>query len=128
VTLIIKVGSSEGMMNFAIPHLTIEPIVERLNTRFWYSQSSEEATDTYREDLEGQLEKALIPIAARVGTTQINISDFVYLQVGDIIPLDTHANMDLDIMVGNLLKFKGKPGLSRGRNAVQITKLLTKED
>jgi flagellar motor switch protein FliM len=36
-------------------------------------------------------------------------------------------NSDLDVMIGNLLKFNAKPGISRGRNAVQITSLIEKE-
>ena len=37
VTLETKVGEVEGMMNFCIPYLTIEPIISRLSAQQWYS-------------------------------------------------------------------------------------------
>jgi flagellar motor switch protein FliM len=35
-TLETKIGDIEGMINFCIPYLTVEPIIERLSSRFWY--------------------------------------------------------------------------------------------
>jgi flagellar motor switch protein FliM len=39
VTLEAKVGESEGMLNLALPYLTIEPIIWKLSTRYWYSRA-----------------------------------------------------------------------------------------
>jgi flagellar motor switch protein FliM len=36
VTIETKIGDIEGMINFCIPYLTVEPIMERLSSRFWY--------------------------------------------------------------------------------------------
>ncbi len=129
VTLSIKIGSSEGMINFCIPHLVIEPIMDRLYTKFWFEQNfSQSVQETYRDDLENQLEKAFVPITAVVGKTTITVNDFVNLQVGDIIPLDSYITSDLRVMVGSLLKFYGKPGINRGKNAIQITSFVEKEE
>jgi len=127
VTLTIKVGGSEGMINFCIPHVVIEPIVERLNTRYWFTSFIDEDTEGFRNDLEVQLEKAEIPVSARIGRTKISIFDFIDLQAGDIIPLDSYSDNDIDVLVGSLLKFKAKPGIIRGKNAIQITKFLEEE-
>jgi flagellar motor switch protein FliM len=48
--------------------------------------------------------------------------------VGDIIPLDSYINSDIKVMVGNLHKFYARPGLSRGKNAIQITSVAGKEE
>ncbi len=128
VTLTIKLGVSEGLINFCIPHFVLEPIMERLNTKFWFTQVEHDVNDTYRRDLESQLEKAKVPISAVMGKTTITVSDFIGLQVGDVIPLDSYVTTDLNIMVGSLLKFSGKPGIIRGKNAIQITKIVRKED
>ena len=37
VTLETKVGEEEGMMNFCIPYITIEPIISKLSSQFWFS-------------------------------------------------------------------------------------------
>jgi flagellar motor switch protein FliM len=103
--------------------------MDRLYTRFWYtSQREQEDTAIYREKLEVELEKARVPVSAVVGKTNVMVSDFVHLQVGDVIPLDNYVDSDLIIKVGNMHKFHAKPGTNRGKYAVQITALIEKED
>ena len=128
VVLTIKVGSSEGNISFCLPHRVLEPIVDRLYTRFGYSQREEGNKDLYRESLEAELERARVPVSVQVGKTQIMVSDFVGLQVGDIIPLDSYVTSDVNVVVGNLHKFHAKPGTSRGKYAVQITDLVEREE
>jgi flagellar motor switch protein FliM len=56
------------------------------------------------------------------------VTEFVNLQKGDVLKLDSYFNSDLEIKVGSLLKFYAKPGTVRGRYAFQISKLIEKED
>lgn len=130
VTLEIKVGSVEGFINFVIPHKVIEPRMDRLNTRRWFMQNlaTEEEDAEYGEQLEEQLQKANIPVRAIIGKTKITVGEFAGLQAGDIIQLDSYVDSDLIVTVGNLYKFKAKPGVSRGKNAVKITSLLDEEE
>ena len=129
VTLDVKVGSVNGFFNFCIPHIVIEPITQKLNTKNWFgSKKTTGETSIYKEQLEDRLESTLINVSAIIGRTTIMVNDFVNLQEGDIIPLDSYINSNLNIMVGDLLKFNAKPGISRGRNAIQITSLIRKEE
>jgi flagellar motor switch protein FliM len=102
--------------------------MERLNTKYWFRQSHQEEGEPYREDLEYRLERALIPVSAVIGRTSVTVKEFVEMQVGDIIPLDSYITSDLRIMIGNLLKFYAKPGTNRGKNAIQITQLIAEEE
>jgi len=36
ITLGAKIGEVEGMINLCIPHIVVEPIVSKLNTKFWF--------------------------------------------------------------------------------------------
>jgi flagellar motor switch protein FliM len=128
VMLNIKIGSSEGKLSFCLPHLVLEPIMDKLYTKFWYMHHEEDNKDMYRERLEAELETARVPVSVLVGKTTVMVSDFINLQVGDIIQLDSFIDSDFHVMIGNLLKFHAKPGISRGRNAVQITSLIAKEE
>jgi flagellar motor switch protein FliM len=128
IVLNVKVGSSEGMLTFCLPHRLIEPVMDKLYTKFWFMQRDEEDKDQYREKIEDELEKAQVPVSAVIGRTTIMVDDFINLQVGDMIQLDSYINSDLSIMIGNLLKFHAKPGISRGKNAIQITSLIEKKE
>ena len=37
VTLEVKVGDEEGMMNFCLPYVTVEPVVSKLPTQYWFT-------------------------------------------------------------------------------------------
>ena len=128
VTISVKIGAVEGLMNFCLPIAVIEPVLDRLYTRFWYSSATELDGDDYVEDLQQKIETADIKLSAVIGRTRIMVSDFVNLSVGDIIPLDSYITSDLDVFVGPLRKFRAKPGISRGKNAIQITSLIEREE
>jgi len=128
VTLSIKVGNLQGLMNFCLSIPVIDPVLDRLYTRYWFAQGVEADGVDYVEDLQQKIETADIAVSAVLGKTNIMVSDFVNLNVGDVILLDSFVDSELDIYVGPLQKFHAKPGLSRGRNAIQITETIQREE
>ena len=52
--------------------------------------------------------------------------EFINIQVGDVIPLDSYVNSDFKVQVGELTKFYAKPGVNKGKNAIQITSIIRK--
>ena len=129
ITLDVTIGNAKGFVNFCIPHIVIAPISQKLSSTNWFSTATDyDESSLYKEQLEYRLENTYVDVSAVVGRTTIMVSDFVNLQEGDIIPLDSYINSNFNVMVGNLLKFNAKPGISRGKNAVQITSLIRKED
>ncbi len=124
VTLKMKVGATEGFLSFCIPHIVIEPVMDRLNTRYWYIKKDDKKDENYREFIEESLDDADIEMAGIIGKTSINLSDFVHLQVGDVIPLDSNIKSDIDLRVGDKIKYKCRPGISRNKNSIQITKII----
>jgi len=127
VVMTIKIGSAEGTINICLPHLLMEPIMDKLYTKYWYITRDHDVEQVHRAKLETELEKALVPVTAVVGKTSIMVHDFINLQVGDIIKLDSYINSDMNVMIGSMLKFHAKPGINRGKNAIQITALIEKE-
>ena len=69
----------------------------------------------------------LIPMKAVLGTSKINVQDFVNLQLGDIIRLDRKVDDELEVYVGNIKKFKALPGYSDNKYAVRVTEILREE-
>lgn len=128
ITFNVKIGDVEAMMNICIPHMVIEPIMDRLNTKYWFAQREKEAHTQYRHQLEKRLEYSKVPVRTILGKTQITVKEFVELQKGDIIKIDSYVQSDLQVLVGNLLKFYGKPGTHKQKNAVQITSVVREED
>jgi flagellar motor switch protein FliM len=128
ITLSARVGDAEGMINICIPHMTVEPIVSKLSTRFWFSNMEKEKTPEVRSSIEKKIEKTRVNMKAILGEATISVNDFIELQPGDVIPLNTSIDGDVQVMVGELLKFRGKPGVRKNKVSIRITDVIKRED
>ena len=127
VTINLKIGDVEGLMNICLPYTTLEPVMDKLNTKYWFSTMKEKDSNSYEAAIENIIDNALIPMKAVLGTSKINVQDFVNLQLGDIIRLDRKVDDELEVYVGNIKKFKALPGYSDNKYAVRVTEILREE-
>lgn len=127
ITINIKIGEVEGLMNICLPYITLEPVMDKLNTKFWYSSMQEKNEREYADVIENLISKAVIPVKAILGNSTISVSDFSGLQVGDIVRLDTKVNQELDVYVGDIKKFTALPGATGEDYAVRITSVIREE-
>ena len=128
VMLQIKVGEVEGFMNICLPYFTLENVMDKLNTKYWYSTMQEMEDASYEEHIETLIRKIDMPVKAVLGRSSISVMDFAGIQVGDIIRLDSKVDSELDIYVGNLKKFKALPGANKDNYAVRITSVIREEE
>lgn len=127
ITINIKIGETEGLMNICLPFLCLEDIMDKLNTKYWFSTLQESDEADYHEAIESMIERAQIPMKAVLGKTALPVMDFINLQVGDIIKLNSKVDDELDIYVGNMLKFTALPGSSSDNYAVKVTSIIREE-
>ena len=118
VTVNIKIGDVEGLMNVCLPFITLEPVMDKLNTKFWYSSQKEKTGESYSDAVESLISHAKIPVKAVLGNSTITVADFSQLQVGDIVRLDTKVDQELDVFVGDIKKF---------HYAVRVTQIIREE-
>ncbi|HAN50551.1 MAG TPA: flagellar motor switch protein FliM [Lachnospiraceae bacterium] len=127
ITINMKIGDVEGLINICLPYITLEPVMDKLNTKFWYSNLQEKNDTIYGETIEHLISKAQIPIRVVLGNSSVSVNDFAMLQEGDIIRLDSKVNQELKVFVGNIQKFDALPGTSGNKYAVRVTDII-KED
>jgi len=127
VTFSARIGDTDGMINICIPHMVVEPIVSKLSTRLWFSNIVKEATPEMKDALEQKVRTTPIPIKAILGETTVTVNEIIDLQVGDVLPLNTGINDEMQILVGDLLKFNAVPGVRKNKIAMKITKVIKKE-
>lgn len=128
VTLNVRMGEIEGFMNVCIPFMTIESIIDNLNTKFWFTNMVADDAEDHRQDLENLLRKVEVPVKALLGRSEIAVSDFLTLQPGDIIRLERRVDNELDVYVGMYKKFSAVPGTDHDRYAVRITSIYREEE
>lgn len=127
VTINVAIGTVEGLMNICLPFMTLEDVMDKLNTKYWFSTMQNKDEQSYDEYIETAINKAQIPIKALLGKSSISVIDFINLQIGDIIRLNTHVENELDVYVGNIVKFKALPGAGGDKYAVKVTEIIREE-
>ena len=128
VTLNIKIGDTEGLMNVCLPYFTLESIMDKLNTKFWFSTMQKHNEEDYTENLEVLVRRVDVPVKAILGHCSISVNDFIHLARGDLIVLDNKVSSDMEVFVGNIFKFTALPGTTRDKYAVRITSVIREED
>ncbi|NLK27978.1 MAG: flagellar motor switch protein FliM [Clostridiales bacterium] len=128
VTLNIKLGNIEGMMNICLPYVCLEKVIDKLNTKYWYSTMQLKDDKSYQDLIEIAIAKAKVPIRAVLGKSTISVNDFINMQRGDIIKLNTKAEDELNVYVGNILKFQALPGSSSGTYAIKVSSIIRGEE
>ena len=127
ITINMKIGDVEGLMNICLPYITLEDVMDKLNTKYWFSTMQARGDQEYTEVIESIINKAPMPVKAVLGQSVISVSDFINLQVGDIIRLDRKVEDELDVYVGNIKKFTALPGASGEQYAVRVTSVVREE-
>jgi flagellar motor switch protein FliM len=125
VIMKLRVGEVEGMVSFCIPYFLMEPIVDKLSSQQWFVSTSRKGDDGVRENLLRSLDRVKIPMSFELGHTILSLADVYDLGEGDVIRLDEEVGSDVEVRVGNYVRFKAKPGTVEGRLAAEVTRVVS---
>ena len=127
VIMKLRVSDVEGMVSLCFPYFLMEPIMDRLSSQQWFASTSHKADDEVRNWLNNSVMKVKMPMAMELGHTVLSLADVYALQPGDVIRLDERKDAEIDVRVGNQVRFKARPGTLNGNNAVEITQVLSED-
>lgn len=114
----IRVGETHGAMSLCIPYLLLKPILSKLSAQRWFS-GSKRSSPQHTVLIAQQIQRARVPIIAMLGTTRLTLRQILDLKEGDVVLLDRRTDEPIDILVGNKMKFRARPGL-RGKQVVVL--------
>jgi flagellar motor switch protein FliM len=121
ITINMQIAETEGLINICIPCLMLEPVSEKLNTKFWFSSAVANSNENNTGNLQKVIEKTSLSVSAVLGKNNLSINELLGLQVGDVIPLEQNYNNGIGVYVESKLKYHGKPGLLGNKLAIQIS-------
>lgn len=123
ITINLSIGDVEGMLNVCIPYIVLEPILDKLSTKFWFSNAKKEISKEEMKAIRNRILETSVPIKAELGSATISVNDIINLQVGDVIKLDDKKDL-IKLRIGSNIKFLGTPGVKNNRMAVKIVKVI----
>lgn len=129
ITVQTKVGGVEGFMNICIPYLVLESVMSKLTTTFWVAaNASKDEHPEHADMLKSRVKTAYVPMVVQLGSIDVTVREYLTLNFGDVLQLDTRVDDELQCVVGTNTKFLCRPGTSGKKAAVQITKVVAGGD
>ena len=128
IILDVYIRDKNYSINLAIPYYVIEPVMQNLSAQTWISLAQHGEKEDQGNLVEASLRQTELDLIIKLGSAEINIRDFVNLQVGDLIRLKERPNSPLKVSVNEKLKFLGSPGTLGNHKAVEIQEILTPEN
>ncbi len=119
IEVLIEIEDFSGRLFFCIPYSMVEPIKEKL-----YAGIHGDKYDTdkgWALIMKEVLKETYVNISADVGSMVLNFEDILNFEVGTVLKLGKPVDDDLIVSVEGLPKFKGKPGIRRGNQSIQLT-------
>lgn len=120
-------GEEIGCLNFCIPYSSMEPVLDQLISKKIINSNNNGTCDEFENDIFNYIQDINMDVVANLGSAQINISDLLKIEEGDIVLLNQNINDHIDINVGDSKAYTGRPGLVGVKKGVEITGSIEKE-
>ena len=124
IVFAVKGVEFSGNLHLFIPYLMLEPIKDKLSSKYLRGKNQEH---TWSEQLEMLLQDTPVTIIAELGITTRSVKDLLDLQINDILQLNTGPEDLITLTVDHVPKYRGFPGIIKGNRAVEIAALLQKK-
>jgi flagellar motor switch protein FliM len=122
IVMELTIGEEKFLINLCFPTFALEDVLARLNTQQVASIAGEK-DEGWTRTLQRRLELAPVELLAKLGAPTISLQEFVDLEVGDIIRTTIPVNAEVEVAIGEKVRFWGSPGISNGKKAIKITRI-----
>jgi len=123
IVFAVKGEEFSGNIHICIPYLMLEPIKDRLSSKYLRGKDQEH---NWSEQLERLLQSTPVNIIVELGISMRSVKELLDLQVDDVLQLNTGPEDLITLTVDHVPKFLGFPGIIKGNRAVEIATLLQK--
>jgi flagellar motor switch protein FliM len=119
ITINVEIGADLGLMSVCLPYAALEDIIITLTRQSSY-RNDRLTTDDSKEVIVKKLANSGLPVKIILARGELNLSELMDLQKGDIIKLNTTLETKSEIWIGEELKYLGSPGQVSNNFTVSI--------
>ena len=113
----VQLGTRTGHLSWLLPETLIAPVREMLSSESGRPAARQQAS--WAPVIGAALQAASIEARVILAEAQVSLGELVRLTPGDIIPID--APQHATLLAGDVPLYRGRFGVSQGRNALKIT-------
>ncbi|HZI37460.1 MAG TPA: flagellar motor switch protein FliM [Acidimicrobiia bacterium] len=123
----LRIGGQAGEATLCVPFASLQPVLDEVAANSLLAGRVEADAESVRESLAGRMGAAPVTVSVSFPPVTLALSDIVDLRPGDVLPLEHRVDAPLEVSVGGLPRFAGRPGRRGKRLACVITSVAAKE-
>lgn len=128
ISLLTKISKKKNFINICMPFASFEHILDKISIRNWYDLKKEEVSNDAREIIKDRIISSEVELSVGLGESKITIQDFLDLENGDILTLNSYINEPLKMYVEGKPHFLVKPGLYNRNLAIEVLKYIEEDN
>lgn len=120
ITFTADVADNQSIIYLCYPWETLKEVIPNLTAQNWFAtQKYQDESNT--KDILSSLNKVFLNVSASCGHTDLTIREFLQLEEGDVILLNSIVGDDMELLVEGSPKYKMQPGIIGNKLAALIT-------
>ena len=124
VSIEVKAQKTTGFINLCFPIQIFETILPQMTAHQMIRSRKVERTPDEAVNLERQINSVYMPLHVELGRRQLTLKEFVELEEGDVVRLDSSINNAIPVFINNALRFRGRPGVIKNHVAIEIDEVI----
>jgi len=124
VTVDVRGEKDLGFINLCLPVEVIESFISKDKEHlsdFGLNRSMEQI-QLERNVMNKKIKETVLPLKVILGKTTLKVADFLNMEPGDVLSLDSKTEQPLDILVGDSKMYEGMPLKDKHNMNVKVTK------
>jgi flagellar motor switch protein FliM len=127
VSLEIALGEQKYLMNLCLPTFALEHVLSKLNYQNVGALNVSRTDAEWSKNLMKQIGQTSVDLVGVLGSTTLTMRELLNLENGDIIRTNIPEDIEAQVCIGSRTRYWGKPGISKGRLALKITKTVAEQ-
>jgi len=120
ILLNIKLKDISNMISLCLPLTTVKRVFDGLRRWTELNSESSEKIESHSNEMYTHILDLRMTLSAQYESSPVTLGDFLKLQKGDIIKLQSTSKDRVLILVEGQERFQGEPGVVNGQRAIRI--------
>jgi flagellar motor switch protein FliM len=126
ITFDVTVGEEHGQMTLVFPHLLLEPVMPKLNTRRNFAALQRPLSPEEGEGLQENLLRVGMTVRGVLAEVPISVRELLELKPGQVFSLGKRATAPAVVELEGVPRFMGRLGTLNRRRALQVVSVVPK--
>ena len=122
VSFEVAIGNQKYLMNLCFPTFALDDVLAKLNVQHFSGLAAVKGDVDWSSYIKKHLGKTRVEAAALLGESKLTLRELLDLQTGDVLRTGIPIDGEVKILIGGKPRLWGRPGISKGKVAVKVTR------